>query len=558
MIIAIQLSGKVCNMKKKVMLFLAGVAAVLAMILFINGKNTSHDREIKHFTAFFTTEGTTIDGNNEIKGRIAQLTGADCEEIWLVGQTKENALNGYIASGEYPDFISGETMLYEAGALIALDEYWDKYPNIRNYLTQEQWERFRQKDGHIYWIPQFGVSKEEDVEVIHNGEAFWIQTRVLKWAGYPEIHTVDQYFDLLERYVEANPVMADGTENVPFTILCDGWRYFCLENVPQFLDGYPNDGCCIVRPDSLQVVDYNTTDTAKRYFAKLNEEYHKGILNPEAFTSTYEEYLKELSSGAVLGMIDQWWEFYYTIQPIYEENHLNEQGCDYVPLPITMEEGIENQWHTVRSAEIDNSSGLSVTVSCEDIDGALQFVNDLLEPEIEKLRFWGEEGIDYSVGEDGVFYMTEEQGKRRGKYELSQNHYCPYSYFPRVEGLLPDGINAFSMEYQSEEFLKNQPADVQECFEAYGVTNYVELLGNHEAPGVWYPMYSYNTALPADTPAGQTRARLDEVKHIWLPQIIMAQDYEAAWQEYMAAYEACNPEIYYTALQEELEKRTKQ
>lgn len=558
MIIAIQLSGKVCNMKKKVTLFLAGVAAVLAIILFINGKNTSHDREIKHFTAFFTTEGTTIDGNNEIKGRIAQLTGADCEEIWLVGQTKENALNGYIASGEYPDFISGETMLYEAGALIALDEYWDKYPNIRNYLTQEQWERFRQKDGHIYWIPQFGVSKEEDVEVIHNGEAFWIQTRVLKWAGYPEIHTVDQYFDLLERYVEANPVMANGTENVPFTILCDGWRYFCLENVPQFLDGYPNDGCCIVRPDSLQVVDYNTTDTAKRYFAKLNEEYHKGILNPEAFTSTYEEYLKELSSGAVLGMIDQWWEFYYTIQPIYEENHLNEQGCDYVPLPITMEEGIENQWHTVRSAEIDNSSGLSVTVSCEDIDGALQFVNDLLEPEIEKLRFWGEEGIDYSVGEDGVFYMTEEQGKRRGKYELSQNHYCPYSYFPRVEGLLPDGINAFSMEYQSEEFLKNQPADVQECFEAYGVTNYVELLGNHEAPGVWYPMYSYNTALPADTPAGQTRARLDEVKHIWLPQIIMAQDYEAAWQEYMAAYEACNPEIYYTALQEELEKRTKQ
>lgn len=558
MIIAIQLSGKVCNMKKKVTLFLAGVAAVLAIILFINGKNTSHDREIKHFTAFFTTEGTTIDGNNEIKGRIAQLTGADCEEIWLVGQTKENALNGYIASGEYPDFISGETMLYEAGALIALDEYWDKYPNIRNYLTQEQWERFRQKDGHIYWIPQFGVSKEEDVEVIHNGEAFWIQTRVLKWAGYPEIHTVDQYFDLLERYVEANPVMADGTENVPFTILCDGWRYFCLENVPQFLDGYPNDGCCIVRPDSLQVVDYNTTDTAKRYFAKLNEEYHKGILNPEAFTSTYEEYLKELSSGAVLGMIDQWWEFYYTIQPIYEENHLNEQGCDYVPLPITMEEGIENQWHTVRSAEIDNSSGLSVTVSCEDIDGALQFVNDLLEPEIEKLRFWGEEGIDYSVGEDGVFYMTEEQGKRRGEYELSQNHYCPYSYFPRVEGLLPDGINAFSMEYQSEEFLKNQPADVQECFEAYGVTNYVELLGNHEAPGVWYPMYSYNTALPADTPAGQTKARLDEVKHIWLPQIIMAQDYEAAWQEYMAAYEACNPEIYYTALQEELEKRTKQ
>ena len=350
--------------------------------------------------------------------------------------------------------------------------------------------------------------------------------------------------------------MADGTENVPFTILCDGWRYFCLENVPQFLDGYPNDGCCIVKPDTLQVVDYNTTDTAKRYFKKLNEEYAKGILSPEAFTSTYEEYLKKLSTGSVLGMVDQWWEFYYSVQPVYEENNLSAQGCNYVPLPITMETGTKNQWHTARSAEIDNSSGLSITVSCKDIEGALQFVNDLLEPEVEKLRFWGEEGIDYSVGEDGLFFMTEEQGKRRGEYELIQNHYCPYSYFPRLEGLLPDGINAFSMEYQSEEFLKNQPVDIQECFEAYGVTNYVEMLGSNEAPGEWYPMYSYTTTLPANTLEGQIKAQMDEVKHLWLPQIIMTQDYEAAWEEYMAAYKACSLEIYYTALQEELERRT--
>ena len=36
--------------------------------------------------------------------------------------------------------------------------------------------------------------------------------------------------------------MEDGTTNIPYTILCDDWRYFCLENAPQFLDGYPNDG----------------------------------------------------------------------------------------------------------------------------------------------------------------------------------------------------------------------------------------------------------------------------------------------------------------------------
>ena len=203
----------------------------------------------------------SIVGNGSNAGAYEQDT--DCEEFWLSGQSKENALNSYIASGRYPDFIQGEKDLYEADALIPIDEYWDEYPNIRQYMTNEQWDTLRQEDGHIYWIPQFGVINGKNTDVIHDGEAFWIQTRVLKWAGYPEIHTVDQYFDLLEAYMDANPTMENGTENIPFTVLCDDWRYFCLENVPQFLDGYPNDGCCMVDPQTFQVMDYNTTETAR-------------------------------------------------------------------------------------------------------------------------------------------------------------------------------------------------------------------------------------------------------------------------------------------------------
>ena len=60
------------------------------------------------------------------------------------------------------------------------------------------------------------------------------------------------------------------------------------------------------------MIDYNTTDTAVKYFQKLNEEYQKGIVDPESFTQTYDEYIAKLSTGRVLGMIDQWWDFAYT------------------------------------------------------------------------------------------------------------------------------------------------------------------------------------------------------------------------------------------------------
>ena len=42
----------------------------------------------------------------------------------------------------------------------------------------------------------------------------------------------------------------------------------------------------------------------------------------------------------------------------------------------------------------------------------MQFVNNLLDPEITKLRFWGEENLDYSIDENGIFYLNEEQGVR--------------------------------------------------------------------------------------------------------------------------------------------------
>ena len=96
---------------------------------------------------------------------------------------------------------------------------------------------------------------------------------------------------------------------------------------------------------------------------------------------------------------------------------------------------------------------------------------------------------------------------------------------------------------------------MRECFEAYGVTNYVEMLGNHEAPGAWYPMYSYTTSLSASSQAGQIREQMDEVKHKWLPQVIMADDFDTAWGNYMQEYAACNPEEYYEILQSEVDKR---
>lgn len=522
-----------------------------------DGADSTEAGGVKEFTAFFAVPGSEINDDNEIQQIIADKTGVKVKETWLTGQTAEEAVGMMITGGELPDFIcggSGQSQLYDADVLVALDDYLDDYPNIKNFFTQQQWDQLRQDDGHIYWIPQFSNIKGEEKVCTHNDEAFWIQARVLKWADYPEIRTMDQYFDLIERYNEANPTMEDGTENIPYTILCDDWRYFCLENAPQFLDGYPNDGSCIVDPETLTVIDYNTTDTAVKYFQKLNEEYQKGIVDPESFTQTYDEYIAKLSTGRVLGMIDQWWDFAYTAGDAIKQAGLDAQGCDYIPLPITIDESVKNQWHC-SGGVLNVSDGLAITTSCEDVEGALQFVDDLLTQDIHNLRFWGVEGVDYNVDENGEFYRTEEQRTRASDTAYKASHTCTYSYFPQYSGTSDDGINANKPDGQANEFFDGLNDDVKEAFSAYGAETYVDMIGTNEAPGAWYPMWSYSNSFTTDTEGGMAWNKIGEIKHEYLPQVVMAKDFDAAWAEYMDAYNSCDPGAFIGELQTELDKR---
>lgn len=512
---------------------------------------------VKTFTGFFAVPGSEINDDNEIQQIIADKTGVKVKETWLTGQTAEEAVGTLIAGGEYPDFIDGgnaTVQLYEAGALVPMDEYIEKYPNIKEFFTEQEWDSLRQDDGHIYWIPQFSNIYGEEKECTHNDEAFWIQTRVLKWAGYPEIRTMDEYFDLIESYNEANPTMEDGTENIPYTILCDDWRYFCLENAPEFLDGYPNDGSVIVDPDTQKIIDYNTTDTAVAYFKKLNEEYKKGIVDPESFTQTYDEYIAKLSSGRVLGMIDQWWDFAYNAYDAIKSAGLDAQGCSYVPLPITIDRSVTNQWHN-SGGVVNVSSGLGVTVDCDDPDAAFKFINDLLGQEIHDLRFWGVEGTDYEVDENGEFYKTQDMRNEASDTAYKASHLCSYSYFPQWQGTSRDNINAMKPDGQPKEFYEGLTQDVKDCFDAYGVQTYVEMLGTSPAPGPWYPMYTFSSAMTTATEGGTAWTKMGEIKHQYLPKVVMADNFDSAWDEYMEAYEGCNPEAFLSEMQTELDRR---
>ena len=168
--------------------------------------------------------GKELNEGNEIQEEIAKKTGVRVKESWNTAQDVASAVGTMIASNDLPDLIdggNGSKMLAEAGMLVAWDDYLkkDEFKNLKEMFSDKQWELFRQADGHIYWANVFGKTYGEPKSRTHNDEAFWVQVRVLEWANYPIIETLDEYFDLLQKYAEANPKNADGVDVIPYTAL---------------------------------------------------------------------------------------------------------------------------------------------------------------------------------------------------------------------------------------------------------------------------------------------------------------------------------------------------
>lgn len=515
-------------------------------------------KEIKEFTMFNAVPGTEIPDDNRLMTKLAELTGAKAKVSWLTGQTADERIGVMIAVGDYPDFITGATgtaALLEAEALIPIDEYWDAYPNIKNYLSEEEWNKVRAEDGHIYIMPQFGIIQGKDTATYHWDEAFWIQKDVLIWDNFPVIRTMDQYFDLIARYVAAHPKTEDGQDTVGFTMSTEDWRFFGIENPPLFLSGYPNDGACIVDPVTETAIDYNTIPEAKTYYQKINEVFNAGLVHPETFTMSYDQYISLLSTGRVLGTLDQLWNFNTANDALVTQGKV---GKTYVPLPITFSEDIKDRWHS--PSALDVSNGLAITTSCKDIEGALEFMSNLLSPEAMTLRCWGEEGIDYMVGDDGAFYRTKEQRDNYNNQDwVTQNLVnLAYAYFPHYEGQLADGINATDPKNQPNEFYDSLFDVEKQLLDGYGYKTFLDFLSADEENEPWYPMWSYTNNWTSDTDYGMARARITDLKHEWLPKAMMApkEQFDAIWDEYQEVYRTqVDIDAYLSELTTEIQRR---
>ncbi|ANA80943.1 sugar ABC transporter substrate-binding protein [Paenibacillus glucanolyticus] len=499
-------------------------------------------------SVFIGEAGQQPTPDNKIYKKIKDELGASFNFEFLAGDINQK-LGVMIAGSDYPDMMTGNTKLTAAGAYIPLEDLIEEHaPNLKKHY-EDYWNMMKDpNDGHIYILPNYGVFNGKLNSSWYSGPAFWIQKAVLEEFGYPKVKTLDEYFDLIGKYKEKYPTI-DGSPTIGFEILNYDWRNWGLFNAPQHLIGHPNDGGVVVKDGVAEV--FANKDYAKQYYQKLNEMNAQGLIDKETFVQNYDQYLAKLSSGTVLGMFDQHWNFQNA------ENSLITQGKDertYVGLPLVYDENTKDHYRD--RAPLNLNNGFGISVNAKDPVKILKMLDALITEDWQKVLSWGIEGEDYIVNEEGRFMKTQEQRDAftDGTWKLANKADAFFGFAPKIEGSFSDG-NATDAAAQPEEYKAGLKEYDKKFLEAYGFDSYVDFFSEPPENEVAYPAWTID--LVEGSEAKVVNTKLNDLSTKFLPKAILAKpaDFESAWSEYTAEIGKINIKAYEDRINEQIQWR---
>ena len=505
------------------------------------------ERDPITITVFYES-GEVPTNTNKLSALLKEELGVTLDAEFLVGDLDER-MGLMVASGEYPDLMPFSQIVVDNGGARELDDILPKYENLDNHYSKYYGMMASADDGKMYYMPNYGVVHGDEIITEHWGTGNFIQKAVLEWAEYPEIKTMDEFFDVIERYKEAHPEI-DGAPTIGFTILNDSWRNFGLVNPPQFLAGYQNNGNSIVDAETEVASDPSTTDIAMKYYKKLNEINKKGLMDKEFASMNYDQYIQKLSNGNVLATMDQQWSMNAANIALRGAGKFDRT---YVSIPLVYEEGIEEHYRDQTIVNLNNGFMLT-TVDDEKVDRIMTFLNDITTEKWSKLFSWGVEGEDYEVNENGKFYRTEEQRREQedSAWPLENKLNAFFGYAPKLEGTFSDG-NVFGPGNDPDEFYDGLNEYDRGFIDNYGKKSWAEFYTLHGENPIWYP--TWNITTPEGSPAAIAGQKASDTKVQMLPGVIQAEDFDKAWADFVAKYDEANYQIMIDHINEQIQWR---
>ena len=324
----------------------------------------------------------------------------------------------------------------------------------------------------------------------------------LRWdlyqeQGAPDLQNLDDLLDALEAIQTAHPTNDSGDPAYALSLWKD-WDGTSIETVNQLTKWYGQEvnGSILIGSDNsvTDLLDKNGAYYKMlKFFRDANE---RGLVDPDSATQDWNTACDKMKQGRV-------YLFWYSWQyGFWNSPAKGEEDQNYIGIPLAD----MNEFQPSDTYYGDGRAwAVGSQVDEEKRDRILAFMDWLASPEGLMLQHVGQEGVTYTVGNDGKYTLTDQ-----GLTRFSESFEVPEEYGGGdwndgnnqvnqwlVAGIEtnPDTGETYSSDYWASFLALNDTKENKEWKEKFGADNEVEYL---EKNGQMNPVPSINKALGSD------------------------------------------------------------
>ena len=352
--------------------------------------------------------------------------------------------------------------------------------------------------------------------------------------GKPDFNTLDDLLKTLADMQEAHPTNEAGDKAYGMTLWKD-WDSTSIENVNQLTKWYGQEvnGSVLIGSDhSITPL----TDKNGAYYKMLHfffDANQMGILDPDSATQDWTSANDKMKQKRTYLVWNNW------MQGFTNSPEIGEKGANYMGMPIADMTVFQTSDYYYGSGRV---FGIGSQVDDETKARIMEFLDWLASPEGCTIQHAGDEGIIYTVNDDGTYTLTEDGYNRftteimipeelgggnwtDGNNQVNQWIVQSYDTNPVTgESYVPD-LWASYLE-------KNNTKTNKEWKEKFGAENEVEYLKSN---GMMEPVPSINMSLAIDTTdIGLIRSQCKTIVCDSSWKAIFAADeaaFEATWDD---------------------------
>ncbi|WP_343084159.1 extracellular solute-binding protein [Blautia producta] len=398
-------------------LLLAGAAVLVLTGCGAGGKNALAEENGVNdvvLTAFVQQAVTTDSGIWE--GWAARKLYEDTNikmEFYPTGTGVEQKLKQYMASGNLPDIIGFKDldqaqMAMDAGLLLPLDMYEKFLPSVFKTEYYEKAVAYSREynsggTGHMYIMPT-------SIGPVSDNAYNWmpmLQWDTYKKAGKPQVKTLEDYLDVVEKMVEIKPYTQNGEKVYGFSLFTDWDKYSILEIAAlSYFYGIDTEYISpLMETNVLTKTTSSILDEDSFYKRALHFYYEankRGLLDPDSMTQSYSNLEKKFSQGRIMFSWFSWLTGTYNDVP---SGHVNNK---YIPDGYVNIPADDMKIYEAPDQSIGRNWYFAVSNTCREPKKACEFLNWFYDPEVEKYLYNGPEGCLWNYDKEKTPKVTEE------------------------------------------------------------------------------------------------------------------------------------------------------